>query len=262
MAVDNKPRIYLVGAGPGDPDLITLKGVKALRSAKVVLYDALVNPEILEHAPDFALRIYVGKRASNHRYAQEEINQMLVQFAMTHGQVVRLKGGDPFVFGRGYEELNYARACGIDVEVIPGISSCTSLTGLQGVPLTCRGINESFWVLTGTTRTGKLSKDVFLAAQSTATAVILMGMRKLELIMKVFAKNGKINTPVMVIQNGSLPDERVIIGTVEDIAEKARLANIGSPGIIIVGDVVSLKTASKLVPVAVNAKVLSPQYHL
>lgn len=255
MALEHKPRIFLVGAGPGDPDLITLKGIRALQSARVVLYDALVHPDLLQHAPEHALLIYVGKRANNHRFSQEEINQMLVQFALTHGQVVRLKGGDPFVFGRGYEEMTHAHAFGIDVEVIPGVSSCTSLAGLQGIPLTCRGVNESFWVLTGTTRTGKLSQDVSLAAQSTATAIILMGMRKLEMIMNVFAEYGKERTPVMIIQNGSLPNERVVTGTVETIVDRARSAGIGSPGIIIVGEVVALETEKLKHRVAVATQI-------
>lgn len=244
MSIESKPRIYLVGAGPGDPGLITLKGIQALQLAKVVLYDALVSPELLKYAPDYALRIYVGKRAGKHHYSQVEINRMLVQFARTHGQVVRLKGGDPFIFGRGHEELTYARSSGIDVEVVPGVSSCTSLAGLQGVPLTRRGMNESFWVLTGTTRTGSLSDDVILAAQSTATAVILMGMRKLETIMQVFASHGKVDTPVMIVQNGSLPDEKVVAGTVGSIVSIMRAEKSGGPGIIIIGEVVSLREMS------------------
>lgn len=241
MSIEHKPRIFLVGAGPGDPGLITLKGVQALQNARVVLYDALVNPELLNYAPEFALRIYVGKRAGDHCCSQDQINQMLVRFALTYGQVVRLKGGDPFVFGRGYEELSYARSFGIDVEVVPGISSCIALAGLRGVPLTSRGVNESFWVLTGTTRAGKLSQDVALAAQSTATAIILMGMRKLDMIMDIFSRYGKSETPVMIIQNGSLPNERVITGRVATIAANVNSACIGGPGVIIIGDVVSLE---------------------
>ena len=240
MSVEIKPKIILVGAGPGDPNLITLKGVQALQHARVVLYDALVNPEILCHVPENALKIFVGKRANKHRFKQEEINRMLVQFAYTHGLVVRLKGGDPFVFGRGREEMSYAQSFGVEVEVVPGISSSISLPALQGVPLTCRGVNESFWVMTGTTRSGQLSRDVALAAQSSATSVILMGMRKLGEIMEVFSAEGKAQTPVMLIQNGSLPNEKVVVGTVEDIAEKAASANIGTPGIIVVGDVVKI----------------------
>ncbi|MEL6843744.1 MAG: SAM-dependent methyltransferase, partial [Bacteroidota bacterium] len=120
-------KITLVGAGPGDPELLTIKGLKALQSADVVLYDALVNPVLLEEAPKAALKIYVGKRAANHRYSQEEINMLLVQYAFSHGHVVRLKGGDSFVFGRGHEELSFAKAFDIEVRVVPGISSCIAV---------------------------------------------------------------------------------------------------------------------------------------
>lgn len=234
------PKITLVGAGPGDPDLITLGGIKALHSAGVVLYDALVNPQLLDHAPSAAPRIYVGKRANRHRYAQADINAMMVDLALRHGHVVRLKGGDPFVFGRGHEELEYARSRGMDVRVIPGISSAIALPELQGVPVTRRGVSESFWVLTGTTRNGCLSDDVRLAARSTATVIILMGMRKLAEICDCFDAAGKGKTPVMLIQHGSLPEERRLLGTVDDIAEKAEQAGIGSPGLIVIGEVAAL----------------------
>jgi len=236
----NTPKITLVGAGPGDPELLTIKGWKALQRANVVLYDALAGPEILELASPHALKVDVGKRAGNHLASQDEINRMLVAYALTHGQVVRLKGGDPFVFGRGHEEMAYAASFGIATEVIPGISSSIAVPGLQGIPVTCRGISESFWVLTGSTRTGTLSEDVAIAAQSTATAVILMGMKKLETIMQVFAAAGKSDTPAMVVQNGSTPQEKVIIGKVSDLAAKVTAADAGSPGIIVIGEVVAL----------------------
>lgn len=240
MSESKKARITLVGAGPGDPDLITLKGIKALRQADVVLYDALVNEAILEEAPATALRVFVGKRAGQHSHQQAEINLLLVQYAYSYGHVVRLKGGDSFVFGRGHEELTYANSFDIPVSIVPGISSCIALPELQGVPPTRRGLNESFWVLTGTTRHGTLSKDVSIAAQSSATAIILMGMRKIRQIMTTFAEAGKAETPVMVIQNGSLPNEKCVIATVSSIADEVERANIGSPGIIVVGEVVHL----------------------
>lgn len=240
MSNSKKARITLVGAGPGDPDLITMKGIKALRQADVVLYDALVNEEILDEAPEQALRIFVGKRAGKHSHKQAEINLLLVQYAYNYGHVVRLKGGDPFVFGRGHEELSYANSFDIPVTIVPGISSCIALPELQGVPPTRRGMNESFWVLTGTTRHGTLSEDVAVAAQSSATAIILMGMRKITQIMNLFAQAGKAETPVMVIQNGSLPNEKCIIGTVATIAEQVQEAKLSSPGIIVVGEVVHL----------------------
>ena len=240
MNKNNTPKITLVGAGPGDPELITVKGLKALQSADVVLYDALANPTLLDEAPADTLKIYVGKRTSNHRYSQEEINMLLVQYAFSHGHVVRLKGGDSFVFGRGHEELSFAEAFDIEVAVVPGISSCIAVPELQKVPLTSRGVNESFWVLTGTTQSGHLSKDVSLAAQSSATVVILMGMRKIEQITQLFAQYGKADTPAMVIQNGSRVDEKAVLGTVSTLATKVREAGVGTPGIIVIGDVVAL----------------------
>lgn len=235
-----KPKVTLVGAGPGDAGLITLRGLKALRSAGAVLYDALVNEALLEEAPKSAHCIFVGKRAGHHRFRQEEINQLIVQSAFLYGHVVRLKGGDSFVFGRGHEELSYVSGFGIETEVVPGISSCISLPELQGVPVTRRGCSESFWVLTGTTRSGALSEDVALAARSTATVIILMGMRKLRDIAALFSKQGKTRLPAMVIQNGSMPGERCVLGTVGDIAERVEAAGVGSPGIIVLGEVAAL----------------------
>lgn len=237
--MNNKAKITLVGAGPGDLDLITVKGLKALQSADVILYDALVNKKILDEAPN-AIKVYVGKRANKHRYSQEEINLLLVQNAFNYGHVVRLKGGDPFIFGRGHEELSYANAFDIPVEIVPGLSSSTSLTALQKVPLTCRGINHSFWVMTGTTKKGELSNDVKLAAQSSATIVILMGIRKLPKIVQFFKEQNKAKTPIMIIQNGSLENEKIALGTIETIEEVAAQENVGTPGIIIIGEVVGL----------------------
>ncbi len=240
MNTSIQPKITLVGAGPGDPELLTIKGLRALQSADVVLYDALVNPLLLEEAPEAALRIFVGKRAGHHRYQQEEINMMIVQHAFNYGHVVRLKGGDSFVFGRGHEELSFASSFDIEVAVVPGISTCISLPELQKVPLTRRGLNESFWVLTATTRSGQLSQDVAIAAQSTATAVILMGLRKLAEIAQIFAAQDKGNTPVMVIQNGSLPEERHALGTVDTIVDVVKEKGLGTPAIIVIGEVVKL----------------------
>jgi len=236
----NTPKLTLVGAGPGDPELLTIKGLRALKEADVVLYDALANPELLDFAPESSLKVFVGKRAGYHHYSQAEINQMIVQYAFSHGHVVRLKGGDAFVFGRGHEEIEYAAVFGIESEVVPGISSCIAVPELQKVPLTRRGINESFWVLTGTTRAGQLSKDIAVAAQSSATVVILMGMRKLFDISRIFGKAGKGDMPVMVIQNGSRTSEKMVLGTVRTIVRQVREAEIGAPGIIVIGEVVKL----------------------
>ncbi len=236
----NTPFVTLVGAGPGDPELLTLKGLRALERADVVLYDALVTPEILAFAPASALRVDVGKRAANHRYSQDEINLLLAQHALSHGHVVRLKGGDPFVFGRGHEELTYLAALGIPTAVVPGISSCISVPELQGVPVTLRGTSESFWVLTATTRDGSLSTDVLAAAKTEATAVILMGMRRLAEIAAVFAAAGRGNVPVLVVERGSTPRERHVVGAVSTIVERVAAAGLRSPGLIVIGEVVGV----------------------
>ena len=169
-----QPKLTLVGAGPGDPDLITVKAIQALGKADIILYDALVNKEILQYVAAGVKKIFVGKRSGKHSLKQEQINNLIVDLAFTYGNVVRLKGGDPFVFGRGYEEIEYADSFNIETEVIPGISSSVGVPGLAGIPVTHRGLSESFWVITGTTRTGELSRDIKLASQSTATVVILM----------------------------------------------------------------------------------------
>src|ERR1700748_2058877 len=163
-----EPRITLVGAGPGDTDLITVKGIKALKTADVVLYDALVNEELLEFAPENAVKVYVGKRSGDHSFSQDNINKLMIDYAINYGHVVRLKGGDPFVFGRGYEELDHAASYSIPAQVIPGISSSIGVPGLQNIPVTHRGLSESFWVITGTKSDGKVSNDLYDAARTRA----------------------------------------------------------------------------------------------
>lgn len=240
-----KPKVTLVGAGPGDPDLMTLKGVKALAEANVVLYDALANEEILEYAPKNAIRIFVGKRIGNHAYTQDQINQLIVDNALTYGNVVRLKGGDPFVFGRGSEEIEYVESFGIPTFIVPGISSVIAVPANLGISITKRGVSESFWAITGTTSDRKLSSDVALAAQSSATVVILMGMSKLAQIVALFQKESKGETPIAIIQNGTTPDEKVGIGTINTIQEIAAENKLGSPAIIIIGEVVRESTKLK-----------------
>jgi uroporphyrin-III C-methyltransferase len=232
--------ISLVGAGPGDPELITLKAINTLKRADVILYDALASKTLLEYAKPGAITKFVGKRYGCHALSQQEINHLTIEYALSHGHLVRLKGGDPFVFGRAQEEIDAAREAGIPVEVIPGISSALAVPASQMIPLTCRGINESFWVTTGTTKTGEISSDIKLAAQSSATVIILMAMSKLEAIMEIFAMQGKQQTPVAIIQDGTTEKEKCIIGTVKDIYFKAEYHNITNPAIIMVGDVVKL----------------------
>lgn len=232
-------KITLVGAGPGDTDLISLKGLKALRQADVILYDALVNEDLLDYAPVDALRVFVGKRAGQHSFSQQDINKLLVMYAKSHGHVVRLKGGDPFVFGRGGEEVEYAASHDIDTNVVPGISSSIGVAGLQGIPVTHRGISESFWVITGSTTAGVLSQDILQAAKTNATVIVLMGLNKLAEIVTIYQREGKGKLPVAVIQNGSLPDEKIAMATVDTIVENVVLLGIGAPAVIVIGDVVA-----------------------
>lgn len=235
-----EPKITLVGAGPGDADLISIKGAKALAKAEVVLYDALVNEALLEMASDHAIKIFVGKRAGQHSLKQQEINQLLVNSALRYGYVVRLKGGDPFVFGRGYEEIDFAHSYNITTEVIPGISSSISVPALQGIPLTHRGLSESFWVITGTKANGEISNDLKVAIKTKATVVILMGVNKIKEIVKIYQEEGLGRLPVAIIQNGSTPKEKAAVGVMNTIVEQIEENKIGAPAVIVIGEVVSL----------------------
>ncbi|WP_296634319.1 uroporphyrinogen-III C-methyltransferase [Polaribacter sp.] len=233
------PKLTVVGAGPGDVDLITLKAIKALKSANVVLYDALVNKELLEYVNKKAELIFVGKRRGCYKYQQEQINDLIVARANSHGHVVRLKGGDPFIFGRGAEEIEFAASHQIEVAVVPGISSSLAVPAYQNIPLTKRGSAESFWVITGTTKEHKISGDVKLAAKSNATVVVLMGMSKLPQIVALFQKEGKQDLPVAVIQEGTTSREKVGIGSVNTILNVVKEQELCNPAIIVLGNVVN-----------------------
>ncbi len=237
------PKLSVVGAGPGDPELITIKAIKAIAAADVILYDALINVALLAYASDAAELIFVGKRKGCYVYQQEQINDLIVARAHSHGHVVRLKGGDPFIFGRGAEEIDFARHYGIETFMVPGISSSLAVPAYQGIPLTRRGASESFWVITGTTKRHELSKDIKLAAQSTATVVILMGMGKLAEIVDVFSVEGKQNLPVAIIQNGTTTDEKCGIGTISTICNVVKKQKLSNPAIIVIGAVVNQRVA-------------------
>jgi uroporphyrin-III C-methyltransferase len=249
--------LTLIGAGPGDPDLITLKAVKALKDADVILFDALANIDLLEHASPHAIKRFVGKRYGCHVLSQSEINSLIVEYGLIHRHIVRLKGGDPFIFGRAQEEMDAAREAGMTIVVIPGISSALAVPASQMIPLTARGIAESFWVTTGTTRSGDISNDLRLAAQSTATVVILMAMSKLEQIMEIFSGHGKSATPVAIIEKGTTANEKIVIGTVKTIAYKAQFENISNPAIIVVGEVVNLHPSQVIKKVNANISIMN-----
>lgn len=233
--------LTVIGAGPGDPELITVKAINALKSADVVLYDALVNTELLKYAGSAEL-IFVGKRKGCYTYQQDQINELIVQRGQNQ-HVVRLKGGDPFIFGRGAEEMEYAAQHGLEVAMVPGISSSIAVPASQNIPVTKRGAAESFWVITGTTKDHKLSSDVALAAKSNATVVILMGMSKLAAIVDLFQKEGKSETPIAIIQNGTREDEKIGIATISTINVEVEKQQLTNPAIIIIGEVVNHRAA-------------------
>ena len=235
----NTPKLTLVGAGPGDVDLITVKAIRALKTADVVLYDALVNEDLLDYINSDAEIIFVGKRRGCYRYQQEQINELIVARANSKGHVVRLKGGDPFIFGRGAEEMEYAESFGIETAFVPGISSSLAVPAYQNIPLTKRGSSESFWIITGTTKDHKLSNDIKLAAKSNATVVVLMGMGKLPEIIALFQQENKNDLPVAIIQNGTRANEKVGIGTVDTILEIVKENELSNPSIIVLGEVVN-----------------------
>lgn len=251
----NLPKLTVVGAGPGDVELITLKAINALKQADVVLYDALVNNDLLEYVNPNAEIIFVGKRRGCYRYQQEQINELIVARGHSHGHVVRLKGGDPFIFGRGAEEMEYAAKFGLLTAVVPGISSSLAVPAYQNIPLTKRGSSESFWVITGTTKQHQISNDVALAAKSSATVVILMGMGKLPEIIKLFQQENKHDLPVAIIQNGTTPQEKIGIGTVDTIEQIVSEKKLSNPAIIILGEVVNHRQELQLVQSQVKTNI-------
>jgi uroporphyrin-III C-methyltransferase len=238
--------VYLVGAGPGDPDLITVKGIKALKKADVVVYDRLANDEILDYTKNAEL-IYVGKKSGEHYKKQDEINQILVDQAKTHDVVVRLKGGDPFVFGRGGEEMLTLLENGIDVEFIPGVTSAIGVPTSAGLPVTHRGVATSLTVVTGHEDPTKPNKQVKWNFNSD-TLVILMGVGLLKKNIKEIMKHKDPKTPVCVIENGTMSDQKIITGTLEDITNN----DINTPAIVIVGQVVDVLKESLLKKAEIN----------
>jgi len=232
--------LFVVGGGPGDPDLITLKGYKVLKRADVILYDNLINKELLDLAPEHCKLVYVGKQPYGNYTPQETIHELIREYAASHRVVVRLKGGDPFIFGRGFEEVLYAEAHGIPAHYIPGISSMQA-SGFSGIPLTHRGISESMWIITGTKKDGTLSTDLQCAIKSSATVVIYMGMKKLAEIAGIYQQSGLGAMPAAMIQHASLPQQKKVICKVKDLEAAAAGAGISYPAIIIIGEVVNAR---------------------
>ncbi|MGN6638091.1 MAG: uroporphyrinogen-III C-methyltransferase [Mucilaginibacter sp.] len=234
------PELYILGAGPGDPELLTIKGYKVLQQANVILYDNLANKELLDIAPEDCDKIYVGKQPYGEYTPQESILDMIKHYCFTKGKVVRLKGGDPFIFGRGFEELIYARQLGITTHFIPGITSMQAC-GLEDIPLTHRAVSEGIWVVTGTKKDGSLSADLRLAMQSNATVVIYMGMKQLASIADTYIQEGKGDIPAAIIQHASLKRQKSVSGLVKDLPTMASDNGLTYPAIIIIGYVVELR---------------------
>lgn len=232
------PKVTVVGGGLGDPELLTIKGMKTLQHADVVLYDALVHPDLLGHVPPHAVRVYVGKRRQCKAFTQNEINALVVKYAQQYGHVVRLKGGDPYVFGRGMEELQAAQAAGIETAYVPGISSAIGAAGVAGISVTLRGTSRSFWVMTATTETGELNPELAEAVQTQATVVVLMGLAKLDEITALYMTAGRGNIPIAVIENASLPEQRSWVGTLQTIGSEVAANQPLGPTVLVIGEVV------------------------
>jgi len=242
--MNKKAIVYLVGAGPGDPGLFTLKGKKILEKAEVIIYDRLVSDGILSLGNPEAEYIYVGKTAGQHALSQDEINDLLVEKAATGKKVVRLKGGDPFLFGRGGEEAMYIWEHGYDYEVVPGISSAIAVPAYAGIPVTHRDATSSLAIITGHEKPGKEISSIKWKelAQGIGTLVFLMGVENLEFICQQLMENGRApDTPVALVRWGTLPSQEVLTGTLDNINRKVRESSFKPPAVIIVGDVVRLR---------------------
>lgn len=241
-------RVVLVGAGPGDPDLITVKGARAMAEADVVVYDRLAAPALLELAPSDAERIYVGKEPGGHAWRQDAIDRLLVERALGGARVVRLKGGDPFVFGRGGEELLGCARAGVPCEVVPGITSAVAAPSAAGIPVTHRGVARSFAVITASTAGSAHDADVTPDLSGVATAVdtlvLLMAAGKLTETCATLIEAGRgADEPAAIVQWATTPEERTVFGTLTDLPTLAAAANVGPPATLVVGDVVTIPSA-------------------
>ena len=240
----NKGKVYLVGAGPGDPDLLTLKAARLLRSAEVVVIDQLVSPGVLALIGPAARRIHAGKQRNHHTLQQHEINELLVSLARQGRQVVRLKGGDPFVFGRGGEEAQELAAAGIAFEVVPGVTAACGVSAYAGIPLTHRDFAQSCTFVTGHLKDGGAELDWAGLARPHQTVVIYMGLTALaQICAKLIAHGLPPTQPAAVVQQGTTASQRVVTGTLADLAQRVAAAGLSSPALTIVGEVVRLREA-------------------
>lgn len=240
--------VYLVGAGPGDSKLITVKGMELLKTCDAVIYDRLASLELLEYVKEDCVKIYVGKESGHHSKTQEEINKIIIDCTGNYEKIVRLKGGDPFVFGRGGEEVEVLKASHIPFEVVPGVTSAISVPESVGIPVTHRGISQSFHVITGHTKWGEstLTDNYDVLAKLDGTLVFLMGLSNIGEITGKLIENGKDkNTPVAVIVSGTMNNEKTVRGNLSTIVSKVKEEKISSPAIIVVGNVAALHFTSE-----------------
>lgn len=235
-------RVYLVGAGPGDPDLLTLRAARLLSQADVIVYDRLVSEEIMALAPPGTPRVFVGKETGCHHFTQDRINEILRELGTSHRRVLRLKGGDPFVFGRGGEEAEYLRAHGVAVEVVPGITSAAACAAAAGVPLTHRGLARSVRFITGHARTGEaLDLDWAGLADADTTLVVYMGLATLPQTSAALMAHGlSPATPVLAVENGTTPRERRLVTTLSRAAVEVAEAGFQAPTLLVIGRVAAL----------------------
>ncbi len=237
-------RVYLVGAGPGDPELLTLRAVRLLQQAQVIVYDHLVSSAVLDFVSPTAERIYAGKRRNEHTMRQEQINALLVKLAQEGKQVVRLKGGDPFMFGRGGEELQALAAHGVAFEVVPGVTAAAGVSSYAGIPLTHRDYAQSCLFVTGHLKDGSADLDWPSLVRLRQTVVIYMGLGGLSEICSQMMAHGALPTlPIAVVQDGTITSQKVVTGTLADMPERVAQARLKSPCLTIIGEVVKLHAA-------------------
>ncbi len=252
--------VAIVGAGPGDPDLMTFKALRRLQEADVVLYDKLVGPEIVDYARRDAERIYVGKSKANHAKTQDEINALMAEHALAGRRVVRLKGGDPFIFGRGGEEMDYLQARGIAVEVVPGVTAAAGCAAAAGIPLTLRGTALAVTFLTGHAKDGEPELDWASLAAGKQTLAVYMGVSTAGTVAQRLIEHGlSAATPVAVIENGTRPEQKVVTARLEELAGRLQEAGIAGPALIIIGEVARRALESDLAAELQNAAAALPR---